>query len=98
MASRCLCRGPRTSKGTPSRTKGPRFRVKIQLAAELFETPVSSALLITLIQYALAGRHRVDLDADDPAVAGWIQQQAPTIREEITFAIELSAHEEALEP
>jgi hypothetical protein len=72
--------------------------VRVHLAPELFEPPISHALLVTFFRYALDGRHRIDADLAHPVVSNWVQQQPETLREEIELAIDLSAEAEALEP
>lgn len=72
--------------------------MRAHLAAELFDLPVSHALLVTFFRYALDGRHRIEVDLSQPAVGAWLQQQSAALREEIELAIDASAEAEALEP
>lgn len=73
--------------------------MKVQLAPELFEPPVSdNALLITFIRYSHDGRHRIDLDTSNPLIAAWVEQQTLALQEEIHLAIDFSAEAEAFGP
>jgi hypothetical protein len=72
--------------------------VKITLLPELFEPPVQHALLIALLHYPLADRHRVEIEVAEPRVAAWMGAQAAGLREEIELALAESARAEPLEP
>lgn len=72
--------------------------MRARLASELFDPPISHALLVTFFRYALDGRHRVEADLSQPAVSAWVGQQSAVLQEEIQTAIDSSAKAEALEP
>lgn len=72
--------------------------MRAHLAPELFDPPISHALLVTFFSYALDGRHRIEVDLSRPAVSAWLEQQSAALREEIELAINISAEAEALEP
>jgi hypothetical protein len=72
--------------------------VRVALADDLFEPPAQDARLISLFNYALENRHRVEANLQVPAVAAWLASQSRGVREDVHMAVDSSLELEAREP
>jgi hypothetical protein len=72
--------------------------VRVQLLPELFQRPTSDALLIAFINYALTGRHTIELNLEHPLVRQWHDAQSAGVKDDVALAVQISTDEEALQP
>ncbi len=70
----------------------------VTLASDMFSPPVDNILMISLFRYALEGRHRIEVDLQEPLVLAWLEMQSAGVQEEIRVAVDWSVEAEALEP
>jgi hypothetical protein len=72
--------------------------VRVLLEADLFEPPAQDAKLISIFNYALEGRHRVEANLQAPIVAKWLASQSSGVQDDVHLAVDSSAELEAREP